>query len=119
MAVRLNQSGIAHSTHLILEGRFVADQRDAWSEHQPSAEDENAFIRQHGYAEFGKWHLGVNDEKSAQTKSHYEFPYGDFVNVHRCALISAESRAGQYKHTDIEQAAHQLHEMIGSARLRR
>jgi hypothetical protein len=56
--------------------------------------------------------LGINDERPEDTKGHYEFPYGDFKKVHRCGLISAESRAGQYKHFDIEKAAHHLHEMI-------
>lgn len=116
VAVRLNQSAFDHAKHLIHEGHFVADQRDAWSEHQPSAADENEFIRLHGYDQFGKWHLGINDEKHARTKGRYEFPYGDFANVHRCALLSAESRAGQYKHSDIEEAAHHLHEMIDAVR---
>lgn len=68
VAVRLNQSAFDHAKHLINEGHFVADQRDAWSEHQPSAADENEFIRLHGYDQFGKWHLGINDEKHARTK---------------------------------------------------
>src|SRR4030081_2999857 len=93
MAVRLNKSGLDHARHLITQGRFVADQRDAWSEHQPSAADENEFIREHGYDEFGRWHLGINEEKGPRTKGRYEFPFGDFVDVHRCAVLSAESRA--------------------------
>src|SRR3981189_3255840 len=40
------------------------------------------------------------------------FPYGDFKNVHRCGVLSAESRAGQYKHFDIENAPAHLHGMI-------
>jgi hypothetical protein len=59
----------------------------------------------HGYDEFGTWLLGIDDEKSAHTKGRYEFPCGDFVDVHRCAGLSAESRAGQYKRHDIENAA--------------
>jgi hypothetical protein len=38
--------------------------------------------------------------------------------VHRCAVLSAESRAGQYKHYDIEQTAARLHEMIDGKRLK-
>jgi hypothetical protein len=45
-------------------------------------------------------------------KKRYSFPYGDFVDVHRCAVLSGESRAGQYKHLDIERAASDLHGMI-------
>jgi hypothetical protein len=54
----------------------------------------------------------INDEKPEDTKGHYEFPYGDFKEVHRCGVLSAESRAGQYKHFDIENAAAHLHGMI-------
>ena len=115
MVVRLNKSGSDHARHLITQGRFVADQRDAWSEHQPSAADENEFIREHGYDEFGRWHLGINEEKGPRTKGRYEFPFGDFVNVHRCAVLSAESRAGQYKHHDIQNAAAHLHGMIDAS----
>ena len=46
------------------------------------------------------------------TKGRYEFPYGDFEKVHRCGVLTAESRAGQYKHLDIENAAAHLHGMI-------
>ena len=112
MAVKLNRSGFDHAKELIVSGRFVFDERDAWSEHQPSAQQENDFIDRHGIEEFGKWHLGINEEKPAHTKGRYEFPYGDFVNVHRCGVLTAESRAGQYKHFDIENAAAHLHGMI-------
>jgi arylsulfatase A-like enzyme len=112
MAVTLNRRAFDHAKDLIDEGRFVFDERDAWSAHRPSAQDENEFLRLYGFAEFGKWHLGINDERTEDTKGHYEFPYGDFENVHRCGVLSAESRAGQYKHFDIENAAAHLHGMI-------
>jgi hypothetical protein len=112
MAVTLTARAYEHAKELINEGRFVFDERDAWSEHQPSAQEENDFIRRHGFAEYGKWYLGINDEKPEDTKGHYEFPYGDFKKVHRCGLLTAESRAGQYKHYDIENAAHHLHGLL-------
>ena len=112
MAVTLNRRAFDHAKDLIDESRFVFDGRDAWSEHRPSAQDENEFLRLHGFVEFGKWHLGINDERPEDTKGHYEFPYGDFEKVHRCGVLSAESRAGQYKHFDIENAAAHLHGMI-------
>lgn len=102
MAVKLNKRGYDHAKRLIQEGHFVWDERDARSEDQPSTEKENEFIRQHGFDEYAKWHLGTNNEKAEGTKGRYEFPYGDFHNVHRCAVLSAESRAGQYRHLDIE-----------------
>jgi len=112
MPVTLNERAFEHAKTLINEGKYVFDDRDDWSEYRPTAQQENEFIRLHGYDEYAKWYLGINDEHREHTKGRYEFPYGDFENVHRGGLITAESRAGQYKHFDIESAAHQLHEMI-------
>ena len=41
-----------------------------------------------------------------------KFPYGDFENVHRCGVLTIESRAGRYKYHDIQNAAAHLHGMI-------
>lgn len=112
MAVKLYKRGFEHAQSLVKSGRAVRDNRDAWSEHQPSAEEENEFIRAHGMREYGKWHLGVDDEQPDDAKGRYKFPYGDFEAVHRCAVLAAESRAGQYKYADIESAAAHLHGMI-------
>jgi hypothetical protein len=91
---------------------FLSDARDAWSEHQPSTREENEFICDHEFDEYGKWHLGIDNRQKGNTKRRYKFPYGDFRNVHRCAIVAAESRAGQYKHCDVENAAAHLHGMI-------
>lgn len=116
MALKLNRSGFEYAKELIAEGKFVPDVRDAWSEDQPSADKENKFIEEHGFRSYGKWHLGIDDDEPEGTKAHYKFPYGDFQRVHRCALLAAESRAGQYKHKDIEVAATDLHGMIDQAK---
>ncbi|MDB4961965.1 MAG: hypothetical protein JWP01_1964 [Myxococcales bacterium] len=118
MTIKLNHTGQLFMQRQIAAGKVVRDERDAWSEHQPSTEEENAFIETHGFAEYARWHLGIDDREPAGTKAHYKFPCGDFKKVHRCGVISAESRAGQYKHRDIETAAHRLHELI-DARVRR
>jgi hypothetical protein len=112
MAVKLNRKGFEFGKNLVREGKIVRDERDAWSEDQPSAEEENEFIRVHGFEAYAKWHLGIDEEHPEDTKGRYKFPFGDFKRVHRCAVLSAESRAGQYKHNDIELAAAHLHEMI-------
>jgi hypothetical protein len=111
-AVKLNKTAYEHAKSLIQAGHVVFDERDAWSEHRPSAEKENEYIRLHGFRAYGKWYLGVDDTENEETKGRYKFPYGDFDNVHRCGVLSAESRAGQYKHYDIENAAAHLHGMI-------
>jgi hypothetical protein len=112
MAVRLSNRAYAYAKQLIDDRRVVLDDRDAWSEHRPSAREENAFIAEHGWGEYGRWHLGVDDEARPETKAYYKFPYGDFQDVHRCAILSAESRAAQRKYADIESAAAHLHGML-------
>ncbi len=118
MAVKLNTKGFDHAKKLVAEGKMVYDERDDWSEHQPSAAKENAFIKDHGWSEYSRWHLGIDDEAKAETKEHYKFPYGDFEKVHRCGVLSAESRAGQYKYFDVERAAAHIHGMIEASRER-
>jgi hypothetical protein len=112
MAVRLNRAAYEHAQRLIKDGQAVHDERDAWSEHRPSARQENEFIAAEGWGEFAHWFLGVDDEHPERTKGRYKFPYGDFRDLHRCAVLSAESRAGQYGHTEIELAVAHLHGML-------
>jgi hypothetical protein len=110
--MKLNHAGFDHARELIRDGRFVLDDRDEWSEHQPSAEEENRFIEEHGMPEYAKWHLGIDEEQDEANKGRYRFPFGDFERVHRCAVLSAESRAGQYRYFDIELAIAHLHGML-------
>jgi hypothetical protein len=112
MAVKLNKVAFEHAQDLVAKGNVVLDERRSWSEHQPSSDSENEFIGRHGFAEYGRWHLGIDDAQGKDTKARYKFPYGDFEKVHRCAVLSAESRAGQYKYLDIESAAGHLHGML-------
>lgn len=116
MTMRLNGRAFDHAKELVNQRRFVLDERDMWSEHQPSAERENQFIAEHGFGEYGKWYLGIDPDQDEDNKGRYRFPYGDFERVHRCAILSAESRAGQYKYDDIEAAAAHVHGMLEAAR---
>jgi hypothetical protein len=110
----LNNNAFDHAKELIRAGRVVKDERDDWSEHQPSAEQENEFIEKHGLREYAKWHLGEDPDEPEDNKGRYKFPYGDFKDVHRCGVLAAEARAGQYKYFDIERAAAHLHGMMDS-----
>jgi hypothetical protein len=111
-SVKLSESAFRFAKQLVGAGRHTLDERDDWSEHQPTSEQENAFIDEHGYREYGRWHLGRDDEHGAETKAHYRFPYGDFQTVHRCGVLAAESRAAQRDYADIESAAAHLHGML-------
>lgn len=112
MTTRLNERAYASAEEQIKDGNVVSDQRDDWSEHQPSARQGNEFIEAHGWDEYARWHLGLDDQASEHTKARYKYPYGDFARVHRCGLLAAEVRAGRYRHSDIEDAAIRLREML-------
>jgi hypothetical protein len=112
VSVTLNGRAYIFARDLIEDGRIVLDERDAWSEHRPSTEQENDYIARGGFAEYGRWYLGIDDRYGAETKSHYKFPYGDFEQLHLCGVLAVESRAGQRKCADIELAADHLHRRL-------
>ena len=116
--IKLNDNAVAFATQLIKEGHFTADGKGAWREHRPSADQENEFIRLHGFGEYAKWHLAVDERYDENTKRRYKFPYGDFSNVHRCGLLAARSRAAEYRYHDVEDAAVRLIQMIAQKKQR-
>jgi len=91
MTTSLNKRSYEFAQDQIKHGHVVLDQRDDWSEHQPSTKAENEFIEAHGWDEYANWHLGVDDEASEHTKARYKFPYGDFERVHP---VRSERRRG-------------------------
>ena len=113
-AIRLNPAALEFAQQLIREGRVVLDGKGAWTGHRPSPREENEFIRLHGLGQYAKWHLGIDERHAMNSKARYKFPYGDFDSVHRCGLLAAKSRAREYRHADIENAAVDLLEMINS-----
>jgi hypothetical protein len=90
----------------------VLDPKGAWGKDRPSTEFENEFIQQHGFGEYAKWYLGIDERFPENTKRRYKFPYGDFKNVHRCAVLAIQSRAGEYRYSGIENAAAQLRGLL-------
>ena len=114
MAIELNEPALRQARSLVRDGKVVRDERDDWSEAAPSADDENAFIEREGWTAFSHWHLGIDKSAKPETKQAYSFPYGDFERVHRSGVISGESRAGQYDHTEIERELKKLLDLIDS-----
>jgi hypothetical protein len=94
-SIQLNDDALAFGAELIKEGRFIADHKGAWTEHRPSVDEENEFIRLHGFAAYAKWHLGIDKRFPEHTKRRYKFPYGDFKDAHRCGLLAVKARAHQ------------------------
>lgn len=112
MTVKLNEAGLRHARELVRDGKVVRDERDDWSEHALPAKKETAWREEHGWGEYSRWHLGIDTDESEETKARYSFPFGDYSKVHRCAVISLESRAAQHDHDDIAKAAKKLLELI-------
>lgn len=110
MAVQKHQAGIDHAQSLIDKDQYVKD--SDWSDAQPSTDDENAYIDEHGWDAFGQWHLAVDTSENEETKARYKFPYGDFRRVHRSALIAAKQRAGSEDYGSVEDAAGDLLEQV-------
>jgi len=111
-SIEFNESAFTFAIKLIKEGQVVADGKGAWTKHRPSVDEENEFIRLHGFAQYAKWHLGIDRRFPENSKRRYKFPYGDFKNVHRCGLLAAEARARQYGYAEIGNAAEELHRSI-------
>ena len=110
--VRLSRPSFEYAKTLIQEGHVTTDADKAWSAAAPTKDEANRFIGKHGWAQYGKWHLGVSESLRETTKHRYKFPFGDFTNVYRSALVAAKARAAQYHENDIRDAATELLAMI-------
>ena len=109
----LNRRAVARARKLIDGRQYVLD--SDWGEVQPSADDENAFLESHSWDEYAAWHLGLTDGASDETKARYAFVFGDFRRVHRTALIACQYRAAEWRHKDVELAAHELLQRLDAA----
>jgi hypothetical protein len=69
---------------------------------------QNAYLERHTWADYAAWHLGLTDGAADETKARYAFTYGDFRRLHRMALIASVYRASEWRHKEIELAAHDL-----------
>src|SRR2546428_2904455 len=72
--VNLNVAALEYAKKLISEGHVVMDRRGAWRQDQPSVQEENEFIRQHGFGEYAKWHLAVDERHPENSKARFKFP---------------------------------------------
>ena len=102
----VNKRAVARARRLIDARQYVLD--SDWGETQPTADDENAFLASHSWDEFAEWHLGLTEGATDETKARYAFVYGDFRRIHRTGLIACQYRAAEWRHKDVELAAHEL-----------
>jgi hypothetical protein len=102
----VNKAAVANARRLIDARQYVLD--SDWGEVQPTAADTTAFLESHSWEEYAAWHLGLTDGANDETKARFAFGYGDFRRVHRTALIACVYRASEWRHKDVELAAHDL-----------
>lgn len=102
----VNQQAVARARELIDARQYVLD--SDWGDVQPGAEDQNAYLESHSWDEYASWHLGLTDGAADETKARHAFVYGDFRRLHRTGLIACVYRAAEWRHKEIELAAHAL-----------
>lgn len=110
----VNRKAVARARQFIGAHQYVLESN--WGEVQPSADDENAFLDSHSWDDYAEWHLGLTDGANDETKARYAFVYGDFRRVHRMGLIACRFRAAEWRHKDVELAAHELLQHLDATR---
>src|SRR4249919_770212 len=101
---------MARAEQLIDARQYVLESE--WNRVQPKAADENAFLERHSWEEYELWHLGLTEGAADDTKARYAFVYGDLRRVHRTGLIACLYRAAEWRHKDVELAAHELLQLL-------
>ena len=102
----VNPAAVARARELIDSRQYVLD--SDWGDVQPGADAQNAYLESHSWEEYAQWHLGLTDGANDETKARYAFVYGDLRRVHRTGLIACVYRASEWRHKDVELAAHNL-----------
>ena len=106
----VNSAAVDHVTRLIESRQYVLD--SDWGDVQPGADAQNAYLEKHDWDEYGAWHLGLTEGANDETKARYAFVAGDLRRVHRSALIACVYRASDWRHKDVELAAHDLLQLL-------
>jgi hypothetical protein len=109
----LNKAAVEKARRLIDSRQYVLN--SDWGESQPSPADENDYLESHSWGEYGEWHLGLTEGAAEETKARYAFVYGDFRRLHRTGLIACVYRASEWRHKEIELAAHNLLQYLDGA----
>jgi hypothetical protein len=102
----VNERAVEHARRLIDARQYVLD--SDWGDAQPRAAAENAYLESHSWEEYAGWFLGLTEGAADETKARHAFVYGDFRRVHRTGLIACVYRAAEWRHKEIELAAHDL-----------
>lgn len=102
----VNPDAVAFVSGLIDKKQYVLE--SDWGAVQPSAAQRNDYLASHGWSDYARWHLGLTEGAADETKARYAFICGDFRRVHRTGLIACVYRAAEWRHKQVELAAHDL-----------
>lgn len=102
----VNEAAVKKARTLIAGRQYVLE--SDWGEVQPSAQAANDYLDRHSWDDYAAWHLGLTEGANDETKARYAFVYGDFRRIHRTALIACVYRASEWRHKQVELAAHDL-----------
>ena len=106
----VNDRAVARAKQLIDARQYVLTSR--WADVQPTAAETTAYLDRHSWDEYAQWHLGLTDGATDETKGRYAFVYGDFRRLHRSGIIACHYRAAEWRHKEIELAAHELLQLL-------
>jgi len=113
---RVNPAGVEKAKELIDARQYRV--RSRWTDVQPRAAEQNAFLKTHTWDDYRAWHLGLTEGATDETKARYAFVFGDFRRLHRMGLIACHYRAAEWDHKEIELAAHELLQYLDERRRR-
>ena len=108
----VNPDAVAFAQDLIDRGQYVLT--SDWGQVQPTAAQQNDYLKKHSWDEYLRWHLGLTDGANDHTKARYAFVFGDFRRLHRMGLIACQYRAAEWRHKEVELAAHDLLQLLDS-----
>ena len=106
----MNKAAVSKARKLIDARQYVLD--SDWGDVQPRTDAQNAFLENHSWDDYAEWHLGLTEGATDHTKARYAFVYGDLRRIHRTGLIACVYRASEWRHKDVELAAHDLLEHL-------
>ena len=109
----VNARAVTWAKERIDARQYVLD--SDWGEVQPDAPAENRYLESHSWDEYAKWHLGLTEGASDETKARYAFVMGDLRRIHRSGIIACHYRAAEWRHKKIELAAHELLQYLDRA----
>ena len=107
---KVNKRAVEKAKRLIESRQYVLNSE--WGDVQPNAAAENDYLESHSWEEYGEWHLGLTEGPGDDTKARYAFVYGDFRRLHRTGLIACHYRAAEWRHKEVELAAHGLLQLL-------